>query len=161
MLEIYTRLRPFVALRYEISRGESRNEPFCCPKRLSPSSVISRQIECHCGTPSAHDLNRCRSVVSDMPQYSSDQRLREHRKQSLASESECVTRGTRRCREREIPETAGSEALTSQSPGWSGPVPRALASPVSVHNIKSISESCTLLNILYKVKSLNLYGLGE
>ena len=87
--------------------------------------------------------------------------IREHRKQSLAPESECVTRGTRRGRERENPETAGSEALTSQSPGWSGPVPRALASPVSVHNIKSISESCTLLNILYNVKSLNLYGLGE
>ena len=51
-----------------------------------------------------------------MPQNSSDQRLREHRKQSLAPESECVTRGTRRGRERENPETAGSEALTSQSP---------------------------------------------
>ena len=105
-----------MALRYGISRGESRNEPFCCHKRLSPSSVISRQIECHCGTPSAHNLNRCRSVVCDMPQNSSDRRLREHRKQSLAPESECVTEGTRRGRVRENPETAGFEALTSQSP---------------------------------------------
>ena len=51
-----------------------------------------------------------------MPQNSSDQRLREHRNQSLAPESvlleELVVVGGE-----ENPETAGSEALTSQAPG--------------------------------------------